>query len=370
MGTPVADFINPLAGRYTTIFPHELVDDGTIRQKAVGTGPMILKEMVPASHIAYEKNPSYFRRQVLLDGAEHRIMPDAASRLAAFRAGQVDTGYTIVGTLSDVRALLKTNPDVQVQMTPVTTGGMTFAMNLELPKFQDERVRQAISMAIDRPSVIQIVYEGLGKSLHVFPWEYVFDEEPGPAELGPYMQYNPTEAKRLLTAAGSENLEINSKAFAYGTYVTKTAEMLTDLLRAVGIKLNNQLVDYTQFNSQWTGAKLEEASTSGWAGSGYDADNWFYNQVKSGSIGNRWRLNDPQMDQWAEAQRVELDPAERREILRKMWDHDLKKMYRPTLTSGITPQAFPPWVRFLRSGNGSAISYDDGAMIESIWLDK
>lgn len=134
MSKPVADFINPLAGRYLTVFPHELVDDGTIRQKAVGTGPMILTEAAQGDHISYEKNPNYFRRQVLLDGAEHRIMPDVASRLAAFRAGQVDTGYSIVATRSDVEALLRTNPDVQVQMTPVTSGSITFALNVQLPK--------------------------------------------------------------------------------------------------------------------------------------------------------------------------------------------------------------------------------------------
>lgn len=184
------------------------------------------------------------------------------------------------------------------------------------------------------------------------------------------MQYNPDEAMRLLRAAGAEGLEINSASFAYGAYITKTAEMLTDLFRKVGITLKDRLVDYTQFNSQWTGAKLEEASTSAWVGSGYDADNWFYNQVRTGSTGNRWHISDPQLDEWAEAQQVELDPARRRVLLRRMWDYELQKMYRISLPAGISPGVYPRWVRFLRSGNGSAISYDDGAMIESIWLDR
>ena len=43
---PLVDFVIPLGSRYQTIFPHELVDDGSITTRAIGTGPMILKEAV------------------------------------------------------------------------------------------------------------------------------------------------------------------------------------------------------------------------------------------------------------------------------------------------------------------------------------
>ena len=344
MSKPVADFINPLAGRYITIFPHELVDDGSIERRIVGTGPMIMKEAVQASHIKYEKNPDYFRRQVLLDAAEHRIIPDAAARLAAFRAGQTETGYTVVTSLSETRSLLDSNPDVKVQLGVVTSSTTTFAMNLTLPKFQDPRVRQAISLAIDRPSLISIIYEGLGKILPSLPWTFVFDQEPTEAELGPYMKYDPAEAQRLLSAAGAEGLQINSIYFAYGAY-----------------------------NSQWTGSTLEEASTSAWQTLGYDADNFFNLQVRTGSPANRWRINDPKMDEWADAQQIELDPEARRAIHRQMWDYEMEQMFRPGIPGGLGFSVLQPWVRGLRSGpliSGSLISYDDGAMIEDVWLDR
>jgi len=373
MAKPVADFINPLGGRYITIFPHELADDGSIERRIVGTGPMIMKEAVQARHIKYEQNPDYFRRQVLLDTAEHRIIPDAAARLAAFRAGQTDTGYTVVSSLSETEALLDSNPDVQVQLGAVTSATTTFALNLLLPKYQDPRVRQAISLAIDRPSLISIIFEGLGKALPSLPWPFVFDQEPGEAELGPYMKYDPAGAQRLLSAAGAEGLQINSIYFAYGAYNTRTSEILTDTFREAGITLNDRSVDYTTFNSQWTGSTLEEASTSAWQTLGYDADNFFNIQVRSGSPGNRWRINDPQMDEWAEAQQIELDPQARRAIHRQMWDYEMEQMFRPGLPGGLGFSVLQPWVRGLRSGpisSGSVISYDDGAMIEDVWLDR
>ncbi|MYE32330.1 MAG: hypothetical protein F4X80_06735, partial [Chloroflexi bacterium] len=65
MSKVTADFILPLASRYQTIFPKELVDDGTISDKVVGTGPMILDEAEAGSHAVFSKNPDYFEREVL-----------------------------------------------------------------------------------------------------------------------------------------------------------------------------------------------------------------------------------------------------------------------------------------------------------------
>ena len=93
MGTVTANFILPIASRYQTIFPRELVDDGTIEQTAVGTGPMILTEVEQGSKMTFVKNPDYWERDVLLDGAEYLVMRDASARLAAFRVGQIDYGY-------------------------------------------------------------------------------------------------------------------------------------------------------------------------------------------------------------------------------------------------------------------------------------
>jgi ABC-type transport system substrate-binding protein len=373
MKRAVADFINSLGGRYLTIFPHELVDDGSIERRLIGTGPMILKEATPASTITYQKNPDYFRRAVLLDGAEHRIMPDASARLAAFRAGQTETGYSVVTSQSDVKNLLATNPTTPVQLSPILYAGFTFALNLALPKYQDERVRQAISMSIDRNFIIQTLYEGLGKSTPALPWSFVLDNEPTEADLGPYMQFNPSEAKRLLAAAGTPNLEINSFYFAYANTQGRISEILTDQLRATGITLRDRSADYTEFNSQWTTRKLPEATTVGWESLGYDADNFFYNHLHSTSPGNRWNVNDPQIDKWAEAQQVELDPLKRRAIHKQIWDYGLQKVLRIAEPTAFGFSVLQPWVRGLRSGSalgGSLISYDDGAMIESAWLDK
>ena len=140
MGTVTGDFILPLAGRYQTIFLREFVDNGTIEQTAAGTGPMILTEVEQGSHIHFEANPDYFERTPLLDGVEFRVMTDQTVRLAAFRVGQLDYAYSVASAKPDLDQLLKTNPDVQVNLQPVVNGS-AFGLNLSHPKFADDRIR-------------------------------------------------------------------------------------------------------------------------------------------------------------------------------------------------------------------------------------
>ena len=376
LASVTADFILPLASRYQTIFPRETVDDGTIENVVVGTGPMIMTEAVDGSHISFDKNPDYWETDVLLDGTDVRLIVDQTARVAAFRVGQLDYGYSVASTLSDLNELLGTNPDIQVNLAVVVNGGIPFGMNLSHPKFQDERIRQAMTLAMDTDFMEDVVYDNLAKTLPLHPWPFVLDAEPkvGDAELGQWFgRYDPAEAMKLLAAAGADDLSIDGIYYRYADYFAEITEITTEQFRQVGIGLDSRSVDYTEFNSAWVPAKLEEATTSGWLTVGFDADNFFYNSVHSTSPGNRWQLNDAQVDSWAEAQQVELDPDARRDIHRQMWDHFLQKMYWPPVPSGLGLQTYQPWLRGIRFGGvfGSNSSYYDwGDQVAWAWIDK
>lgn len=375
MKRPVVDFLNPLGSNKQTIFPKELVDDGTISKRGIGTGPMILKEMVPGTRVTFDKNPDYWEKKVLLDGFEFKIMPDHAARLAAFRAGQIEYAYAVVSTFTDVKNLKDTNSGIQVNLLPATAT-LALAMNNSNPKFTDPRVRRAISMAVNRDTLLQLIYEGFGTKAHAIPWTYLFSKEPTAetGELGKWAKYSPTEAKALLAAAGVSDLTFNNMFYNYTLAYEKLAEVLVPMFRESGITMTGGKVDYTTFNSQWTGRKLPEFSTSGWLTTGFDADNYFHGQVHSKSTGNRSQFADAEIDAWAEAQQVELNPEKRKEIWRKIWDKELDMMYRPPLVNGFTPEVYQPWMRGIRwtgSAPGDNSSYYNwGDQVHSGWLDK
>jgi peptide/nickel transport system substrate-binding protein len=374
MSKVTADFILPIASRYQTIFPRETVEDGSIEQNVVGTGPMILKAVESGAFAKFEKNPDYFEREVLLDGIDFQIVSDPSARTAGLRVGQYDYTYGTPANKTELEALLGTNPDLQVNLNPINYAS-PFGMNLSNPKFQDERVRQAMSLALDTDLMIDVVYDGWAKTFPVQPWTFVFDEEPTPESglMGNWVRYDPDEAKKLLSAAGAEGLSFDSIYYNYSIAYDRTTEIIIDNFSDVGLDINSQRVDYTQFNSTWVPGKLEEATTSGWLTVGFDADNYFFNSVHSQSPGNRWRLNDPQVDAWAEEQQVELDPEARREKLRVMWDYFLDKMYYPPMPGAIGIYVYQPWVRGIRFGGINASNsyyYDWGHQIAGAWLDK
>ncbi|MFN8583787.1 MAG: ABC transporter substrate-binding protein [Dehalococcoidia bacterium] len=375
MKRPVADFLNPLGGRYQTLFPHELVDSGAIEKQAVGTGPMILKSATAGSAAVFEKNPDYFEKKVLLDGFEFKLMPDQAARLAAFRAGQVEYAYSAASSIDDVNNLLGTNPQIQINMVAVSYGGIPFGMNLSHPKFQDERVRRAVQLAINTQQMTTIVWKGLAKTLPMLPWAFIFDKEPTAESglLGKWWRYVPAESKQLLQAAGAEGLTFNNQYYAYGDYLDRYSELLVPMFKDVGITMTGGKVDYTEFNSQWVGAQLKEVTSSGWVTVGFDADNFFYNILFSKSPGNRWRLNDPQIDTLAEKQQVELNVEARKAIHRQIWDRALDMAYYPPMPSQVAFEIYQPWLRGIRFGGalGSNSSYYDwGDQVGEAWLDK
>ena len=370
----VADFIRPIASCYQSIHPRELVDNGEIENTAVGTGPMMLDEATPGEKVTYLKNPDYWERPVLVDGVEFRHIRDSAARLAAFRAEQIATGDIVVANIREVDNLLDTNPDTQVNLNALTNG-TGFAMNLQNPKYQDPRVRRAISLAIDRDKTLTLLYQGLGSVLHSIPWLFVWDDQPTMEDgrLGPWTRYDPDEAKKLLAAAGAEDLEMVNSFFPYSSAFGRTPEILTDMFRDVGITMSSSQEDYTAFNSTWVGGEIEDVTTAGWATIGFDAENYFYNSMHSEAAGNRWRFSDPRIDELTEAQQTELDPDARKAIFQEIWNYELDQAYRPVIGAGAGFQIYQPWLRGIRFGGALSttnIFQDWGDIIAYGWIDK
>jgi peptide/nickel transport system substrate-binding protein len=376
LSKPVVDFLYPLAGRYQTVFPRELVEDGSIKTAIVGTGPLILREAVTGQHVKLDKNPDSFERDILLDGVEFRPMPDASARLAAFRSGQVDFSYSPVTTRRDVDAVIQSNPDVQVTLLRGSNAsGPTPMLNQQNPKWQDVRVRRALSLAIDRNAISQLLFEGFGRTMSVLPWFYVHDELPTieSGKLGNWARHNPEEAKQLLQAAGRDNMTVDAPYFEYSTAHTQIAEINTDQLRQVGINYQPKKLDYTEFNSQLIGGTFPDALAGSYLPLGFEADTYYYNGVHSKSPGNRDHMSDPDIDKWSEAQQVELDPEARKALLARIWERYHDGAYRPLAVIGPSYNIFQPWVRGLRLGGALGVGsffYDWGELIQTAWLAK
>jgi ABC-type transport system substrate-binding protein len=377
MKQPSADFLTPIASRYLLIHPRELVENGTIEHQAVGTGPLILKEALASQRVVLERNPDYFRGPIHLDGVEHRVMTDANARTSAFRVGQIGHAQSITGTLRELESLEGAVEGLQIVMTPATNTYFAISFNLNDPRFTDERVRRAMSMAMDREAIVQVVYQGAGASLPSIPWLYVADEQPAYSDpiYGPYWQYNAEEAMKMLQAAGAESLEFDLRYYNYSDVGNSLPnQQIVDQFRRVGITMHPVATDYNEFNSQWTTGK-NEVAMDGWLANGFTADNFFYNTLHSSAPGNRYTIKDAQIDQWAEEQSRELDPEARREIHRKIWDRVQDQQWRVDKPYNNGFDVLQPWVRGISFTGPLLINYSfteitASAQMERAWLDK
>ena len=369
---PQPDFLLPLGARESLIYAIEMLDKMSKLQDIAGTGPFILKEALRGERITFTSNADFWRGAPYMDGSEWRILPDPSARLAAFRAGQFDLPLgAILNGKTDADSLAKEGNVITT--SPILNGSRLIGFNLKNPKFQDERVRQGLSLLYNRERAIQILAQGFGVPyMQLLPWIFVFDKVPTQAEVGAWARYDVAEGKKLLQAAGAENFSFEYlRALVYNS--DSLVAYMLDNYRSAGVNITVKTVDQTTRNAQWQTGTYPEAIGGGVDSGAYTADGFFKLQLRSGASLNRINLSDPDIDTWADQQSTELDPKKRRELQRKIWDRMGQKAYRTEAGGGYGYFVVPPWLRnFTRGSFASGISQgsDDLRYAATTWLDK
>lgn len=214
---PSVEMWNGLTSERQFILPKELLEDPEQLldvMNQIGTGPYIIKEYVPGSSFTYEKNPDYWgtdarhpgNKLPYIDKVKQLIVPDGATRLAGLRSGKFDALYIRewVGW-RDAEDLMKTNSDLNFREI-FFERAVHFGLRNDVKPFDNAKVRQAMSMAIDRQSIVDDYYGG-----HAYyptvpfakGWADLFTPlEELPANLQKVYEYDPEGAKQLLAEAG------------------------------------------------------------------------------------------------------------------------------------------------------------------------
>lgn len=129
----------------------------------VGTGPFAVKSWAAGDRMDLVRNPNYWDRAAIhLDEVVLRPLPDAQSRFESLEAGQADIIYVDEFEPDHIFSAQK-NPQLQVLKYTGSGAGFMYVMNTKAPPFDDLRVRQALSMAIDRPLISKVLSDGLSK---------------------------------------------------------------------------------------------------------------------------------------------------------------------------------------------------------------
>ena len=235
-----SNFLFNLARGDAVIVSSRSVD--RLKSHPIGTGPFRFFEWRRGDSVTLFKNAQYYiDRLPYLDKVIFQFIPDPSAQLAALRAGDVDV---LAYDLSPENAVLLEKDRRFRVLRGRTTTEVIMAMNHSRKPFQDRRVRQAITLGIDRKAVMEGAVAGLGTLIgsHMDP------TNPYYVDLSGLHPYNPTQAKKLLAEAGyPHGFEAVLKLPEPYAYARRSGEIIADQLRRVGIRLNLEVIQWGQW---------------------------------------------------------------------------------------------------------------------------
>jgi ABC-type transport system substrate-binding protein len=337
-------YLNVVDSLSPVIVPREAVEaPGGLAENPVGTGAFMLKEFAPGEGALLVRNPDYYlrdkdgRQLPYVDAVRLLFTKDAATEAALFRTRQLDV--TRLPTLDVLYALMKTVPDLQLYRVPsFGWGDYGISMAVDRTPYSDVRVRQALSMAINRDIVADVINRGDAALYGPFPWGlagYSRRADYSYANLGANYQYSPKKAKELLAAAGYPNgfdMELEwgeFQGYTFGDFVQLVARFFGD----VGLRVKLKQLETTTWLAKAGGAQPFNHTLAAFSpiGAGPSFMDWVYLRYHSSfpRTINREGINDPKLDDLLTTWRQ--DPGDKRPaIQRAIWDHLRRNVYRIT----------------------------------------
>lgn len=174
--------------------PEQLANPGEFLRNPIGTGPFKFDEYQPGSFVRLVRNDDYFAGAPYLDALVYRVVPDANAQLALLQSGELDLVVIEPFQLASVEG----NPNIQIQSVPIVRHEF-IGLNNAVGALADARVRNALTLGIDREQLLATVFQGRGSvATGPYPrslgWAYNDSIEPLP--------YDPDQARALLDEAG------------------------------------------------------------------------------------------------------------------------------------------------------------------------
>ncbi len=326
---PYAPFIDAVAFPGSQVLPKEFVEkfpEKIIIEGMIGTGPFLPNEYRNQSIASYKRNPEYWKKDSAgnqlpyLDEFAYQYFADEQTRLAAFRARQLDASPA---TGEQLKAIQRDEPSVRVLMIP-NANITVFRFNTKFKPFQDVRVRKAMHLAVDRHQFAEIIGQGLA-----VPSGPVTPGYPDLANTMDWLLSQPgykkdktqdlEEAKRLMKEAGyGDGLEVGG-LFSTSATSGDTIAMLQDQLKPLKITLKGEQVDYAgQWVPKATAGEFELAHMNHAVST--DADSVLSSHLLTNAPRNYGKFTDATLDELILTQRTALSLEER-----KKWAQEAEK---------------------------------------------
>lgn len=317
---PDVDFVQTLGAPWNKIVAREVVEQfGDLKEAPViGAGPWIHEEWINGSIVRFRRNPDYWlkdeagRPLPYADELHILRIPDRATAIAAWEQGQ----FLVLRAGSappEFERIVSSNKDKAyiVDARELRAPGSNLFTRIDAAPTSDPRVRQALSLALDREQLLAGATFGTG--YYGIPCTV---PDPSTAltddELRQRQPYDPNEAKRLLQEAGVSNWNPIMK-FLFLSTQKDLSELIHPMLRDIGIGVDLESCDNVCNQTAHSQSDFELLLSAGLRGTTATSDLELF--VKSGGSRNAAKISDPDLDRLIAQQKSEFKPEARRELL-------------------------------------------------------
>jgi peptide/nickel transport system substrate-binding protein len=300
---------------YCGILPRRAVEAGGVQygRAPVGAGPFKMKSWSADGGIQLDRYDGYRAGAAPnVDGVKLVHYPEDATRMAALETGEIDLIYSGSSVpLTGIRRL-RGRRGIEVLGRPALTV-RTIIFNQRVAPMDNLKVRQALSHAVDPARMVALILDGQGKPAFG-PLPSTMPGYAASVEQLAY-RYDPARARALLAEAGhGSGLRLN--AIGNDTPVMRRAAEITQAqFREVGVELAVQTMPI----GEWSVAAQRGQTPVVFGGYSYpDPDILHATFHSTGGLNYGFipREANAELDRLVEAQRVEFDPARRRDILK------------------------------------------------------
>lgn len=250
------------------ILPYHLLKDeknlmtSSFNKNPIGTGPYTLESFKVGQDIKLKANDTYFEGKPKIDELLYKFIPDTNTSFLFLKQKKLD-----LSSLTPLQIDRQIDNDFKKSFEIIESQSFSYSyvgLNLKNEKFKDIRIRRALSLAINRQELVDILFFGHGKICNgpFLPGSFAYDEKTK------VVQQNIKEAKKLLKELGYNK----NNPFSF-ELVTNTgndtrinaAQILQYQLSKVGINMNIRVMEWQAYLNTVVHPRNYEAILLGWS---------------------------------------------------------------------------------------------------------
>jgi ABC-type transport system substrate-binding protein len=320
--SPDLSFLNAVTMDFCDVVSKEWVEKWgkQFNRHPLGTGPFVFQKWTAGREIVLTRNPQYWEEgRPYLDTIDYQLSFSPSTALLKLQRGEVDVLGDGIPTADLMRVKVDPKWKQQIYSQPLVAISYMF-MNVEMKPFDDVKVRQALSWAIDRDKLVKL-QGGQAMSL----WQFYPKGMPGYQEGKVYYGYDPAKAKQLLADAGYPD---GFKTMLYTDNVDPNPKLWTSVqadLAAVGVQAELKTMSNNSYYTQQGTPKTLTAGSFGWWMDFPDPSDWISplfskaSAVEGGMNSSFWWS--PELEtMFADAQKM-TDPVARIEKFTAMQEY-------------------------------------------------